>query len=75
MTEAQRRFFASTEEERAADRVAFAVFFEDFAEELSWGCPYCGEPDVAVHRLRNHPEMWIGGSNVYGTIWHGWADH
>lgn len=38
-------------------------------------CPYCGEPERVMHATTNHPNMWIGGSNVYGTVWHGYADH
>lgn len=38
-------------------------------------CPYCGQWQGLMHRIKNHPEMWIGGSNVYGTPFHGWADH
>lgn len=38
-------------------------------------CPYCGIREYACHRLDEHPEMWIGGTNVYGTAFHGWADH
>lgn len=56
----------------------FEAVYERFEEEwetFKWMCPYCGAKDVACHRLDEHPEMWIGGSNAYGTDFHGWADH
>lgn len=48
---------------------------EEECEVRGRSCPYCGEPDVLCHRLNVHPEMWIGGSRVHGTAFHGWADH
>lgn len=44
-------------------------------DAILWQCPYCGARDVAGHRLHEHPEMWIGGSNTWGSDLHGWADH
>lgn len=39
-------------------------------------CPYCGLRGMSgPHRYRHHPEMWIGGSNTWGSELHGWADH
>ena len=38
-------------------------------------CPYCGDPDPGGHRIDHHPELWVGGTNAYGTDFHGWADH
>lgn len=66
--------FELTDQERAEMRKAFEDIEEEW-EITGNRCPYCGEPDVACHRHRHHPEMWIGGSNAYGTPFHGWADH
>lgn len=52
--------------------------YERFKEEwvaFRWMCPYCGKRNPACHMMDEHPEMWIGGSNAYGTDFHGWADH
>lgn len=41
----------------------------------SYRCPYCGEITLPRHIVTHHKDLWIGGTRVDGTVWHGWADH